>query len=101
MIDTLKLMLGSYHVAPGNNLTVQPASTLRSGRILSEYPLWRKPSGAVVKGKSLLQFRAYQSNNSSSQGKWCPGFCKFSVPKIYYGDNYYSTGRKVLKRYLG
>ena len=41
MIDTLKLMLGSYHVATGNNLTVQPASYIEgSGRILSEYPLW-------------------------------------------------------------
>jgi len=103
MIDTLKLMLGSYHVAPGNNLTVQPASYIEgSGRILSEYPLWRKPSGAVVKGsKAFYNSEHINLTIAPLKESGVQAFVKFSVPKIYYGDNYYSTGREGTQAVLG
>lgn len=96
MIDTLKLMLESYRIAPGNSLTVQPASYIEgSGRVISEYPLWRKESGVTVRGsKAFYNSERLNLTIQPLKGAGVQAFVHFSVPKIYHGDNYFSVGRE-------
>ena len=96
MLDTMKLSLKEYSIAGDNKLTVQPASYLAgSGEVLSEFPLFRDTGGRTFRGsKAYLNTDrlnlTLQPFTRSESGVSC--FVQFSIPKIHYGNNYYSVG---------
>lgn len=97
MLDTLKLSINEYSIAPDNRLTVQPASYLAgSGEVVSEFPLFRDESGRSFRGaKAYLNTDRFNLtlqpfSRGGEVGASC--FVQFSVPKIHSGNNYYSVG---------
>lgn len=97
-IDTVKLHLKDYSIATDNNLQVQPSSYVAgSGEVISEFPLFRNEEGREFRGsKSYLNTSTLnltiQPFTRCAEGTTC--FVQFSVPKIHYGNNYYSVGEE-------
>lgn len=98
-LDTVHLQLNDYSIAEGNTLTVQPAPFIAStGEKVSEFPLFRDTSGRQYRGS-----RAYLNVPDRFQLTLAPFtkveagvscFVQFSVPKVHYGNNYYSVGEE-------
>lgn len=97
-IDTVKLHLKDYSIAIDNNLQVQPSSYIAgTGEVVSEFPLFRNEEGREFRGsKSYLNTNTLnltiQPFTRCAEGTTC--FVQFSVPKIHYGNNYYSVGEE-------
>jgi len=99
MIDTLKLMLNEYEITSESELRVQPGSyQVGTGETL-EYPLFETREHSSYYGS-----KAYlNSENWNLTLKPLPGgrtvgaFLQFSVPKNYYGSNFYSVGEQGTK----
>ena len=98
-LDTVHLHLTDYSIAEGNSLTVQPSPFMAStGEKVSEFHLFNDSTGREQRGA-----RAYlnvpdkfqltlQPFTRSQAGVNC--FVQFSVPKVHYGNNYYSVGEE-------
>jgi len=105
MIDTLKLSLEDYSISSDTCLTVQPATYIAgTGELVSEFPLFTDKSGRAFRGsKAYLNTErlnlTIQPFTRSEKGTAC--FVSFSIPKLHYGNNFYSVGkggsRAVLK----
>jgi hypothetical protein len=103
MIDTLKLMLSDYEVRADSELRVQPGSYQVSTGEKLEYPLF-----CTYEGGSYSGSKAYlNSDNWNLTLKPLPGgikgtgaFLQFSVPKNYYGSNFYSVGEQGTRAVL-
>jgi len=98
-LDTVHLHLTDYSIAEGNSLTVQPSPFMAStGEKVSDFHLFKDSTGREQRGA-----RAYlnvpdrfqltlQAFTRSQAGVNC--FVQFSVPKVHYGNNYYSVGEE-------
>lgn len=98
-LDTVHLHLTDYSIAEGNSLTVQPSPYMAStGEKVSEFHLFTDNTGREQRGA-----RAYlnvpdkfqltlQPFTRSQAGVNC--FVQFSVPRVHYGNNYYSVGEE-------
>ena len=98
-LDTVHLQLTDYSIAEDNTLTVQPAPFIAStGEKVSEFPLFADTSGRQYRGS-----RAYLNVPDRFQLTLAPFtkceagvscFVQFSVPRVHYGNNYYSVGEE-------
>lgn len=98
-LDTVHLQLTDYSVSEESTLTVQPSPYLAStGELVSDFNLFRDNSGKMHTGsKAYLnvpdRFQlTLQPFSKSQAGVSC--FLQFSVPRVYYGNNYYSVGEE-------
>jgi hypothetical protein len=98
MLDTVKVFIPDYSIKPDNNLEVQPARfNAGTGEKLNESLLFQNSSGMNFYGsraflnseKFNLDLKPYAF---AEHGTAC--FLHFSVPKVHYGDNYYSVGEQ-------
>lgn len=98
MLDTVKLFIQDYDIATDCSLEVQPAKfNAGTGEVLNEHELFRTVSGKAFQGskaflnteKLNLDLKPY---SFAENGIAC--FLHFSVPKVHYGDNYYSVGEQ-------
>jgi len=107
MIDTLKLMLSEYKVSPESSLRVQPASYEVATGEKVEYPLFRNEAGTFFGSKAYLNTENWNLTLKPlpAGNRGTGAFLQFSVPKNYYGSNYYSVGeegtRAALKKVEG
>ena len=97
-IDSVHLHLTDYSVQAVNSLTVKPSPYLTStGELVSDFHLYTDNEGRQVNGKKAhwntphfqLTFAPF---TKSVEGVSC--FVQFSVPKVHYGNNYYSVGEQ-------
>jgi len=97
-LDTVKLHLKDYEITGESNLTVQPATYIAgTGEVVSEFPLFQDKAGRRFKGsKAYLNTDRFnltiQPFTRGGIGTTC--FVSFSVPKNYYGNNFYSVGEE-------
>ena len=97
MIDTLKLMLNEYEIADDSEIRVQPASYELGTGSKVEYPLFQTPShGAHYGSKAYLNTDNWNLTlKPLPAGNRATGaFLQLSVPKNYYGSNFYSVGEQ-------
>ena len=98
-LDTVHLHLTDYSIAEGNSLIIQPSPYMAStGEKVSDFHLFRDDTGREHTGA-----RAYfnppdrfqltlQPFTRTKAGVNC--FVQFSVPKVHYGNNFYSVGEE-------
>ena len=107
MIDTLKLMLSEYKVSPESSLRVQPASYEVATGEKVEFPLFRNEAGTFYGSKAYLNTENWNLTLKPlpAGNRGTGAFLQFSVPKNYYGSNYFSVGeagtRAALKKVEG
>ena len=97
MIDTLKLMLNEYEIADDSEIRVQPASYELGTGSKVEYPLFQTPShGAQYGSKAYLNTDNWNLTLKPlpAGGRATGAFLQLSVPKNYYGSNFYSVGEQ-------
>ena len=97
MIDTLKLMLNEYEIADDSEIRVQPASYELGTGSKVEYPLFQTPShGAHYGSKAYLNTDNWNLTlKPLPAGNRATGaFLQLSIPKNYYGNNFYSVGEQ-------
>lgn len=97
MIDTLKLMLNEYEITDNSEIRVQPASYELGTGSKVEYPLFQTPShGAHYGSKAYLNTDNWNLTlKPLPAGNRATGaFLQLSVPKNYYGSNFYSVGEQ-------
>ena len=102
MIDTLKLMLNDYRISSDSEIRVQPASyELGTGEKV-EYPLFQTPEGVNQYGaKAYLNEDNWNLTLKPLAGGRATGaFLQLSVPKNYYGNNFYSVGEQGTRAVL-
>lgn len=97
-LDTVHLHLTDYTVQADNALTIKPSPYRAStGELVSDFHLYTDNEGRQVNGREAywntphfqLTFAPF---TKSLQGVSC--FVQFSVPKVHYGNNYYSVGEQ-------
>ncbi len=97
-LDTVKLHLKDYSITGDCRLNVQPATYIAgSGEVVSEFPLFQNEEGKQYRGsKAYLNTDrlnlTIQPFTRSQEGTTC--FVSFSIPKIHYGNNFYSVGEE-------
>jgi len=107
VIDTLKLMLSDYEVSPESSLRVQPASYEVATGEKVEFPLFRNEAGTFYGSKAYLNTENWNLTLKPLPAgtRGVGAFLQFSVPKNYYGSNYFSVGeagtRAALKKVEG
>jgi len=107
MLDTLKLMLSEYKVSPESSLRVQPASYEVATGEKVEFPLFRNEAGTFYGSKAYLNTENWNLTLKPlpAGNRGTGAFLQFSVPKNYYGSNYFSVGeagtRASLKKVEG
>ena len=98
MLDTVKVFIQDYSISDSSELEFQPSKILvGTGEVLNEHELFRTSSGKTFRGsraflnteKFNLDLKPY---SFAENGIAC--FLHFSVPKVHYGDNYYSVGEQ-------
>ena len=96
MIDTLKLMLNEYEITDDSEIRVQPASYQLGTGEKVEYPLFQTPSyGSHYGSKAYLNTDNWNLTLKPLPGGRATGaFLQLSVPKNYYGSNFYSVGEQ-------
>ena len=102
MIDTLKLMLNDYRISSDSEIRVQPASyELGTGEKV-EYPLFQTPEGVNQYGaKAYLNEDNWNLTLKPLAGGRATGaFLQLSVPKNYYGSNFYGVGEQGTRAVL-
>lgn len=105
-LDTVHLQLNEYSIAGENSLTVQPSPYMAStGEKVSEFTLFKDNSGREYRGARAylnvpdkLQF-TLSPFTKSERGVSC--FVQFSVPRVHYGNNYYSVGEEGSQAVFG
>lgn len=96
MIDTLKLMLNDYEISSDSEVRIQPASYELGTGSKVEYPLFYLPEQGIQYGSKAY----YNSDNWNltlkpiAGGSGIGAFLQLSVPKNYYGNNFYSVGEQ-------
>jgi len=98
MLDTVKVFIPEYDIAEDSSLVIQPAKySAGTGEVLNEFELFHTTSGKVFHGsRAFLNTEKFNLDlkpfSFSSYGTAC--FLHFSVPKVHYGENYYSVGEQ-------
>lgn len=102
MIDTLKVMLTDYQIKGDSEIRVQPASYELGTGVMSEYPLFQtEEHGNHYGSKAYLNSDNWNLTLKPMAGTGATGaFLQLSVPKNYYGSNYYSVGEQGTKAVL-
>jgi len=102
MIDTLKVMLNEYEITDDSEIRVQPASYELGTGSKVEYPLFQTPShGNHYGSKAYLNADNWNLTLKPLAGGRATGaFLQLSVPKNYYGSNFYSVGEEGTKAVL-
>lgn len=97
-LDTVKLHLKDYSITGDSALTVQPATYIAgTGEVVSEFPLFQDTEGKKYRGSKAylntdrLNLTIQPFTRSEAQTT-C--FVSFSIPKIHYGNNFYSVGEE-------
>jgi len=97
-LDTVHLHLTDYSVQAENGLTIVPSNYKAStGELVSDFSLYTDTSGRQVNGRRAFMntpnFQlTFEPFTKTVQGVSC--FVQFSVPKVHYGNNYYSVGEQ-------
>jgi hypothetical protein len=97
MIDTLKLMLNEYEITDDSEIRIQPASYELGTGSKVEYPLFQTPShGAQYGSKAYLNTDNWNLTLKPlpASNRATGAFLQLSVPKNYYGSNFYSVGEQ-------
>jgi len=98
MLDTVKVYIPEYSISDRTELKIQPAQVVAgTGEKLNEFQLFQTVAGRKCHGsraflntdKWNLDLKPY---SFTENGIAC--FLHFSVPKIHYGENYYSVGEQ-------
>jgi len=98
MLDTVKVFIQDYAVSDNSKLEFQPAKIVTgTGERLNEHELFSTSSGKKFYGsKAFLNTDKFNLDlkpySFAENGIAC--FLHFSVPKVHYGDNYYSVGEQ-------
>jgi len=98
MLDTVKVYIPEYSIKADNNLEFQPARiNAGTGEKLNEFELFQTTSGRKFYGsKAMLNTEAFHLDlkpySFAENGIAC--FLHFSIPRVHYGDNYYSVGEQ-------
>ena len=102
MIDTLKLMLNDYEISEESEIRLQPASYELGTGAKVEYPLFQTAShGNHYGSKAYLNTDNWNLTLKPLPGGRATGaFLQLSVPKNYYGSNFYSVGEQGTKAVL-
>ena len=102
MIDTLKVMLNEYEITDDSEVRIQPASYELGTGSKVEYPLFQTPShGTFYGSKAYLNADNWNLTLKPLAGGRATGaFLQLSVPKNYYGSNFYSVGEDGTKAVL-
>jgi hypothetical protein len=106
MLDTVKLSLEEYSISSDSSLTIQPGTYMAgTGEVITEFPLFTDKSGRAFRGSKAylntekLNLTLQPFSRGGAKGTAC--FVSFSIPKLHYGNNFYSVGeggsRAVLK----
>ncbi|HMM53165.1 MAG TPA: hypothetical protein PKD87_16360 [Burkholderiaceae bacterium] len=96
MIDTLKLMLHDYEISSDSEVRVQPASYELGTGAKVEYPLfYTHEKGSQFGSKAYLNSDTWNFTlKPIAGGAGIGAFLQLSVPKNYYGNNFYSVGEQ-------
>ena len=102
MIDTLKLMLNEYEIKDDSEIRLQPASYELGTGAKVEYPLFETAShGNHYGSKAYLNTDNWNLTLKPLAGGRATGaFLQLSIPKNYYGSNFYSVGEQGTKAVL-
>ena len=98
MLDTVKVYIPEYSIKTDNNIEFQPARiNAGTGEKLNEFELFQTTSGKRFYGsKAMLNTDIFHLDlkpySFTENGVAC--FLHFSVPKVHYGQNYYSVGEQ-------
>jgi len=98
MLDTVKVLVPEYDIASNSSLEVQPARfNAGTGEVLNEFDLFKTATGKKFKGsRAFLNTELFNLDikpySFTPSGTAC--FLHFSVPKVHYGENYYSVGEE-------
>lgn len=104
MIDTLKLILNDYEVSSDSELRVQPGTFEVATGEAYEHPLFSTSKHGYIYGaKAYLNEENWNFTIKPLPGgsKANGAFLQLSVPKNYYGNNYYSVGEQGTRAVLG
>ena len=95
MIDTLKVMLNDYRISSDSEIRVQPASYELATGTKVEYPLFETPEQRCYGAKAYLNVPNWNLTLKPLAGGRAVGaFLQLSIPKNYYGNNFYSVGEQ-------
>ena len=95
MIDTLKVMLNDYRISSDSEIRVQPASYELGTGTKVEYPLFETPEQRFYGAKAYLNEDNWNLTLKPLAGGRAVGaFLQLSIPKNYYGNNFYSVGEQ-------
>ena len=95
MIDTLKVMLNDYRISSDSEIRVQPASYELATGTKVEYPLFETPEKRCYGAKAYLNEDNWNLTLKPLAGGRAVGaFLQLSIPKNYYGNNFYSVGEQ-------
>ena len=95
MIDTLKVMLNDYRISSDSEIRVQPASYELATGTKVEYPLFETPEQRCYGAKAYLNVPNWNLTLKPLAGGGAVGaFLQLSIPKNYYGNNFYSVGEQ-------
>jgi len=102
MIDTLKLMLNDFEISSDSEVRVQPASYELGTGTKVEYPLfYTHEKGSQFGSKAYLNSDTWNFTlKPIAGGAGVGAFLQLSIPKNYYGNNFYSVGEQGTKATL-
>ncbi len=95
MIDTLKLCLNDYEIAPRAPLELQPSSVnVASGAMRANFPLWHDGTRSIEGAKAFYNgedFNVTIKPISPTEPDSIACLVQFSVPKVATGSNFHPT----------
>jgi len=98
MLDTVKVFIPEYSIKDNSEITIQPSQVVAgTGEKLNEHVLFQ-----TVAGRKLHGSRAFLNSEKWNLDLKPYSFCEngvacflhFSIPRVYYGDNFYSVGEQ-------
>lgn len=101
MLDTLKLLVHDFEVKDSSCLQVQLGSYKVSGSEVIEHPLFKTDSHIHYGSKAYLNEDNWNLTIKPVRDGSIGAYLSFSIPKNYYGDNYYSVGEQGSKAVIG
>ena len=101
MLDTVKVFIPDYSISDTSEIQIQPAKVVSgTGEKLNEFELFQTVAGRRLHGsRAFLNTEKWNLDlkpfGFAENGTAC--FLHFSIPKVHYGDNYYSVGEQGSK----
>lgn len=99
-LDTIHLQLSDYSITPEAVLELHPSAyVVGTGEKISEFPLYTNTEGQEYRGAKAklnvpdkFQLTMKPFVRGGRVGTNC--FVNFSVPRVHYGNNFYSVGEE-------